>query len=106
MEGAGVDVLMPPIEGGQYLIDYLFEFGPVKSGGPIDAADLVAWQTLLGVEWQPWQARLLIRLSRAYQAEMYAATKRDAKSPWAGAEKSWRAVQRRSEERRLDAFLR
>lgn len=97
---------MPPLEFGAYLVDYLFEFGPVKGEGPIDGQDLVAWEHLLGIEWQPWQARLLVRLSRAYLGEMHAAVKRDAKPPWPGAARQWRMVQRRMEERRLDAFLR
>lgn len=97
---------MPPLEFGQYLVDYLFEFGPVKKDGPIEGPDLVAWQQLLGIEWQPWQSRLLVRLSRAYLAETYAATKRDAKPPWPGAARQWKIVQQKMAERRVDAFLR
>lgn len=96
---------MPPVYSGQYLLDYLFEIGPVKGEGPIEMRDLLDWQDALGVEWQPWQSRLLIRLSRAYLGETYRATKRDAEPPWYGAALMWRRVQRKADDRRLDAFL-
>ena len=96
---------MPPLAWGQYLIEWFFEFGPTKGEGPIDAESLVAWEHLLGVEWTPYEARLLIRLSRSYLGEMHRATKRDAKPPWAKFEAPWRWVQNQKSERRLSAFL-
>lgn len=72
----------------------------------IDGPQLVAWERLLGIEWQPWQAELLVRLSREYLGEMHRATKRDAMPPWEKFERPWRWVQKQLGERRLDAFIR
>lgn len=60
---------------------------------------------MLGVEFQPWESRLLLRLSREYKGEMHAATKRDAPAPWDGAAKQWKYVQHIRSERAMDKFL-
>lgn len=96
---------MPPLAGGQYMLDYLFEIGPVKGEGPIDMPELMAWERALGIEWAPWQSRLIIRLSRAYLGEMHRATKRDAEPPWHEAVRMWKWVQQKLDDRRLDAFV-
>ena len=96
---------MPPLASGHHMIEYLFKIGPVKGETALDGQELVAWERLLGIEWTPWQAELLVRLSRAYLGEMHRATKRDAKPPWEAFAAPWRWVQRHREERRLDAFL-
>ncbi len=96
---------MPPLRSGHYLIEYLFEFGPTNGDKPLGAVDLVAWQELLGIEWAPYEARLLVQLSRAYLGETHRATKRDAAPPWAEFERPWRWVQQQKGERRLNAFL-
>ncbi len=90
----------------QYILDYLFEIGPTKGETPLEGPDLVAWEHLLGIEWQPWQSRLLIRLSRAYIGETHRARKYDAEPPWPEFKRQWAWVQRQKGERRLDAFLR
>lgn len=88
------------------MVDYLFEFGPTKGEGALEPEQLLAWQTLLGIEWEPWESRLLVKLSRAYLGETHRATKRDAPPPWEIFEKPWRWVQQKKSERRLDAFFR
>ena len=97
--------LAPPVEYAAYLLDYLFEFGPVKAEAPLEPVDVLAVQELLGVEFQPWDSRLLLRLSREYKGEMHAATDRNAQPPWAGAAKQWKYVQHLRTERALDGFL-
>lgn len=78
---------MPPLEWGGYLVDYLFEFGPTVAAGmgngPITGAELLAWQELLSIEFQPWEARLLRRLSNEYLDESHKATARDRPPPFA-----------------------
>lgn len=98
--------MLPPISGGYYLLEYLFEFGPTDGDKALNAPILESWERLLGIEWQPWQSRLLVQMSRAYMGEMHRATKRDAPPPWAEFAKPWRWVQQQKSERRLDGFLR
>ena len=97
--------LMPPLVHAAYLVDYLFEFGPVKAEAPLEPPDVPAIEHVLGVEFQPWESRLLLRLSREYKGEMHAATLRNAQPPWAGAAKQWKYVQHVRSERALDGFL-
>lgn len=76
---------MPPVDAG-YLIGHLWEIGPAMSGGMgpavISHQDIAAWQDLIGIELQPWEARALRRLSRDYVAELHRAEKADAAAPW------------------------
>jgi hypothetical protein len=77
---------MPSLELGVYLINYLFEVGPVMAGGAgptaITHGELRAWQANLGIELEPWECRFLRRLSREYVNELQRAEKIDAKAPW------------------------
>jgi len=77
---------MPPVEGAEYLLEYLWEVGPAMSGsmgaGPITHEELRSWTALNGIELQPWEVRFLRRLSHEYLAESQRAEKRDAKAPW------------------------
>lgn len=102
MEESGLPFQMPPVEWGQYLLDYLWEIGPTKKDGPIEAPDLVAWEHLLGVEWEPFESRLLIQLSKAYLGESHSASKREAKCPWPEFEARWRWARNQKAEKALD----
>jgi hypothetical protein len=77
---------MPPLEWGDYLIEYLFELGPTMpagmGSGPLTPSEIEAAQRLLGVQFQPWEARLLMRLSREYLGESHKATEQNAPAPW------------------------
>lgn len=99
---------MPPLEWGQYLIDHLFEFGPTMAAGmgsgPLTAVEICAWQDLLGIEFEPWEARLLRRLSSEYLSESHAATKRDRPPPY-GASPALTKARARDVDRNLDLFL-
>lgn len=96
---------MPDLDWGAYLLDYLFEFGPVKADDALDPPFILAMQQVLGVKFKPWEARLLIRLSREYKAEMQAAARRDAPPPYEPAAKQWRYVQDKDSIRNLNSFL-
>lgn len=50
--------------------------------GPISWRDLEAWSSQIGVELEPWEARLLVALSGDYVAERYRARKPDCPPPW------------------------
>jgi hypothetical protein len=86
-------------------VDYLFEFGPVRAEGPLEAEHIRPIEHVLEVKFKPWEKRLLLRLSREYKGEMHAATRRDAPPPWEGAAAQWKAVQMHQMERNLDTFL-
>lgn len=77
---------LPPLEGGEYLLGYLFEIGPALAGGlgpaPLTHGELRAWQDNTGIALMPWEARLLRRLSLEYVAASQAATERNAPPPW------------------------
>jgi len=78
---------LPPLdEGGKYLVDYLFEVGPVESGGlgagPVTHRELYFWQLDIGLELDPWEIRMLRRLSIAYLQQHTKSVKGDCKPPW------------------------
>lgn len=80
-----VDITMPECDA-IYLVEYLFEVGPVISGGmgdaPISHLELDAWQRNTGIELQSWEVRAMHRLSIEYLSESQAAVKFDAPAPW------------------------
>lgn len=81
---------MPPLDWGDYLVEYLFEIGPTLPTGmgsaPLTPPVIESAQRLLGIEFQPWEARLLLRLSREYLAESLKATKDGCPPPWVDSE--------------------
>ena len=76
---------MPSIDT-PHLIEYLYEIGPTLSGAmgesPLTHEELRAWQENTGIELQPWEVRLLLRLSRDYLTESQNAQKRDCLAPY------------------------
>lgn len=86
LDNEGREVEMPPVEWGEHLIEYLFEFGPTVAAGmgsgPVSAGEIESWSRLLGIELSGWEARLLLRLSREYLSESHKATKQDCPAPW------------------------
>lgn len=81
----GIDPDRPPIDA-QYLIDYLFDAGPVLTGGmaiaALDHVALRAWQQNTGIRLNPWQVRTLRHLSGEYAAMLTDAKEPDCPSPW------------------------
>lgn len=82
----GVDQERPPLTD-SYLVECLFDAGPVLPGGmgvvPLGFVDLRAWQHAMGLTLTPWQAKTLRRLSCDYVAASQAAESPDCPSPWA-----------------------
>lgn len=91
----------PEVEG-HHLIEILFKVGPAKADAPISEADLEPYERRRGIELAPWQAELLVEMSRAYLSESHAAQKIDAKPPWPEAEKMWQYVRNAAAERGWD----
>lgn len=83
-EGVGIPAL-PPCSA-TYLVDYLFEIGPVvhtaAGDAPIPHTEIAAWQANTCIRLSPWEARTLRRLSVDFVAESQRAKERDCKSPW------------------------
>jgi hypothetical protein len=69
-----------------YILAYLWEVGPTISGGmgeaPLSHAELLAWQTNVGIDLQPWESRMLRRLSVDYLVESQNATEPDCPAPF------------------------
>lgn len=78
---------MPPLEGGAYIAQILFDVGPARSGGmggliPIEEVDLAAWQSNRDLRLSGWEAKTIRRLSAAYAAETSVASKPNALAPY------------------------
>lgn len=61
--------------------------------GPIAWTDITAWQSLTGIELQPWEARTIRRLSIAFVHQRSEAKEPDCPAPYkddalAGAQRS------------------
>lgn len=86
LQERGIEPRMPPLEWAGHLVEYLFEFGPTMAAGmgsgPLTPSEIEAAQRLLGIQFQPWEARLLLRLSREYLAESHRATEQSCAPPW------------------------
>lgn len=81
-----VELPLPAVKQGAYLLGYLLEVGPVFGGGtertPITFSELQAWQHLVGVHLRPWECRMLRRLSRDYLTQSAEASSRSCPAPW------------------------
>lgn len=78
---------LPPLTYGAYLIQILFEIGPVKPAGmggtvAIDEHDLYAWQYNQGVDLTAWEARTIRNLSREYSYMLSQASDAACPPPW------------------------
>ena len=78
---------MPPPGAAAHLVGYLYEIGPVSSGGMgavvISWQELHAWQEATGVELASWEARGLKRLSQEYLSTSHEAQAHDCPAPYA-----------------------
>lgn len=108
IERDGGEIEMPPFDEGEYLIAYLYELGPTVAAGmgagPVTFAEMAAWQAARGFELEPWEARLLRRLSVDYLAESHQATRRDCPPPYMDSRSLKKAIAREME-RNMDMFL-
>jgi hypothetical protein len=67
------------------LVEWLMEAGPVMPSGygpvGITWTELTSGQQRTGIELQPWEARLMVRLSREFASESIAAGKPNRPAP-------------------------
>ena len=77
---------LPKVDGCNYLIDYLFEVGPVSTNGmgigAVSFSEMDAWQSLCGHDLTPWEAITLKSMSAAYVQEAHKAESPTAPPPW------------------------
>ncbi|WP_165913229.1 hypothetical protein [Novosphingobium sp. ST904] len=79
-----------------YLTDWLIEIGPAAPGGdPLGWRDLAAWQDITGIELEPWEGRLIRRLSTDFVSQRHKAEKADCPPPYTGIEDDIPAMRQR-----------
>jgi hypothetical protein len=82
----------PPPPDAMYLVDILFSVGPTRGDGPLYEEHLQPWEARRGIELDPWQADIILELSRDYLSEMHAAREYNALPPWPPARNMWKYV--------------
>lgn len=74
----GVELVYPPLCEEAYLLDILFDAGPVQPGAmgaqPIGYVEINAWQSAHCVQLTPWECAVLRRLSLAYCGTLHGST--------------------------------
>lgn len=66
-----------------YLTEWLFDAGPLGQGGdPVGWRDLIAWQEGVGIVLEPWEGRLIRRMSQDYAFMRFRAEKADCAAPY------------------------
>lgn len=98
MQADGIEPEIPVIDG-LYLVDYLNDIGPVMSDGAITWQEIESWQEQTGFELQPWERRLLRRLSIDYWNESHNAKSPNCPPPYGGLKRNPNI------DSKLDAFL-
>lgn len=98
MRADGIDPEIPYIEAA-YLVEYLNEIGPTMPDGALTFGELRSWQDMTGIELQPWEVRLLRRLSIEYGNESIRAKNPDCQPPYGGLSRNPNL------DAKLDAFL-
>lgn len=82
----GKEPELPELDAGEYLVSHLWDAGPVMHGAagavPLSQSEIRAWQDNTGNELQPWEVRLLRRLSADYISASKAAEKPNCPPPW------------------------
>ena len=84
-------VSLPPVHAGHYLMNVLFEVGPVKpmpmsSPVAIDEIDLLAYQINRDIALSGWEAQVIRELSREYAAMLSEASAANCPAPYFASE--------------------
>lgn len=70
LKGAGTVPHLPPVVYGTAELEHFMQVGPAQYNGmgtsPLSFTELASYAALCGVDFQPWQARLLHELSKHY----------------------------------------
>jgi hypothetical protein len=102
LKADGLEPDLPEVSAA-YLLSYLWDAGPVIANGvggaPLSSIELMAWQEGAGIELQPWEFRLLRRLSSDYVAESRKAEDKNCPPPFGELQRS------RNLNKNIDLFL-
>lgn len=103
MKADDIPVRMPP-NPAPHFIDRLVEIGLTEStgmgGAPLSWGSIAGWQSVVGIELQPWEARLIRKLSVEYLAENRRAEEPACPAPWQ-TERSAREIEVEDERLRM-----
>lgn len=87
MTRQGIRPAMPPNPAPQF-VAWFIEMGIVENGGmgpvPLSWTAIAAWQRVTGVTLQPWEARLIRKLSIEYIDQKSRAESESCPAPWRG----------------------
>lgn len=83
---------MPDLDGLDYLTDILFEIGPIRGELPLAEENFDSWERRRGIELEPWEAQMIVELSKEYMGEMHTAKDMSALAPWPKARPMWMHV--------------
>lgn len=85
MKKDGIPIQMPP-NPAPHITDRLVEIGLTEAAGmgaaPLSWASIHAWQVMTGAPLDPWEARLIRKLSIEYLAEGRRAENENCPPPW------------------------
>lgn len=85
MKKEGITPMMPP-NPAPHIVDWLFQVGPTEAAGmgtvAISWQAIDAWCARTCVDLDPWEARMLRRLSAEYVAEARRAEAETCPPPW------------------------
>jgi len=73
---------LPPLRRGAYLVDYLWDAGPLEGEHQLSHTEMQNYQRNTGVSLHPWEVRVVRRLSAEYLNEMRAAEDKLRDAPW------------------------
>lgn len=86
MELEGIEPDLPDIEDHRF-VALLMEAGPIEAAGMgvsgLSWREIEAWQSRCAIDLEPWEVRLIRRLSQAYASELSAAADPDRPPPYA-----------------------
>lgn len=91
MEQRDEPIVLPAIAD-KYLIDWWLEIGPTSPSsmgeGPIGWQDIAAWQALVLIDLNPFEATTIRRLSSEYLAQKHDAKKPSCPAPYSEVEQA------------------
>lgn len=73
---------MPPLEGGEHVLEHFWAVGPTTGDGPLTHGELRAYQHNTGVELSVWEVVTLRAMSASHLVQARRAVKRDCPAPW------------------------
>ena len=84
LDDDGLDIVLPECDA-EYLLEYLFELGMTLGDRPLDHTEIASWQSNTGMELQPFEVRIIKRLSQAYLSASSEYKDPDSETPWVDA---------------------